>query len=197
MATGNLIEAEVKIKGTRPFLWHAFGPDSIPLTKGERTGVAGNDPTEWLKTVRRTKDGQLFSTPEQVFGTLVAAAKFTKERRGSIQSNVQATLQVTDGIVLMDRWLKDDNPSTDFNELVYLDIRSVVNPSTKGRNVRYRIAASAGWELTFHLLWDKTVVSRTQMEAVVIDGGKLVGIGSGRKIGMGRFQLVDFKVTSE
>lgn len=195
MATGNMIQAEVTIRGTRPFLWHAFGPDSIPLEKAEKTGVAGNCPDEWKKTVRRTKDGQLFATPEQVFGTLVNAAKYTKERRGSIQSNVQATLQVTDMVVLMDRWLKDDNPPADYEQPVYLDIRSVVNPSTKGRNVRYRIAASAGWALTFHLLWDKTVVSRTQMEAVCIDGGKLVGIGSGRRIGMGRFEVIGFQVS--
>ena len=186
----NIVTATVTIKGTRPFLWHAFGPDSIPLEKGERSGVAGNDPTEWKKTVRRTKEGQLYATPEQVFGTLVNAARYTKQGRGSIQSNVQATLQVTDAIVLMDRWLRDDNPSIDYTEPVYLDVRSVVNPMTRGRNVRYRIAASPNWQLTFHLLWDKTIVSRTQMEAVIIDAGRLVGIGSGR-----RFELVEFLVS--
>jgi CRISPR/Cas system endoribonuclease Cas6 (RAMP superfamily) len=58
------------------------------------------------------------------------------------------------------------------------------------RNVRYRIVASPGWECSFTLEFDKTVVSREQMGAVLLDAGKLVGIGNGRKIGMGRFEVV-------
>lgn len=43
---GNILNATVSIKGIRPLLWHAFGPDAIPLEKREKTGVAGNDPEE-------------------------------------------------------------------------------------------------------------------------------------------------------
>jgi CRISPR/Cas system endoribonuclease Cas6 (RAMP superfamily) len=73
-------------------------------------------------------------------------------------------------------------------------VRGVRNPSTKARNVRYRVAASKGWTCTFHLLWDKTIVSRAEMETVLIDSGKLVGIGNGRGIGMGRFEVAEFTV---
>jgi hypothetical protein len=114
--------------------------------------------------------------------------------RGSIQSAVAATLQVADDRVLVDRYLPDPLP-TDIEAPVYLDIRSVKNPATKGRNVRYRVAASPGWALTFHILWDKTIVSRGEMESVVIDAGRLVGIGDGRAIGFGRFTVNSFDVT--
>jgi hypothetical protein len=56
----NILKARVTIKGTRPILWHKFGPEAIPLEKKERGGVAGNDPTEWERTHLATMDGQLY-----------------------------------------------------------------------------------------------------------------------------------------
>jgi hypothetical protein len=43
----NLLQAAITIEGTRPLLWNHFGPDTIPLEKQEKSGVAGNDPDEW------------------------------------------------------------------------------------------------------------------------------------------------------
>ena len=205
---GNILTAEVTIKGTRPLMWHAFGPDSIALEKKEKTGVAGNDPEEWRKTLLVTKEGQLYFPPTYVFGTIRDGAKYTSRKRGTLQSFVSATLQVTDEQVLVDRWLPpefsastatmtmiEETPYlTDPDQPVYLDIRSVRNPSTKARNVRYRIAAAPAWAIAFHLLWDKTIISRAEMEAVVIDAGRLVGLADGRTIGYGRFELNSFTV---
>lgn len=203
----NLLTAAVTIRGTRPLFQHKFGPEALPLEKQERTGVAGHDPEEWRRTCMVTKEGQLFIRPEYVFSALRDAARYTKKGRGSIQTLVQATLQCTDNRILIDRWLPSfpngqecdvavlEAPPTDDDLPVYLDIRGVRNPSTRARNVRYRIAASPGWTCSFHLLWDKTVVPRDQMQAVAIDAGRLVGIGNGRSIGMGRFEIVEFAVS--
>lgn len=194
----NMLEARVTIRGDKPLMWHHFGPDALPLEKQEKTGVAGNDPEEWKKTVLVNKEGQLYVEPSYVFGCVRDASKHTKKGRGSIQSLMVATLQVTDDRVLVDRYLPDGNGrgelTTDSDEPVYLDVRSVRNPSTKARNVRYRITASPGWRATFTLLWDKTIVSRAQMEAVLIDAGRLAGLGDGRSIGMGRFSVEEVKV---
>ena len=189
---GNIYKAEVHICGIRPILWHHFGPDALPLEKQERTGVAGNDPEEWKKTVLMTKDRQLYLEPSYVFGCLRDAAKYTKKGKGSIQVALCASLQIEDDRILMYRdsqpLLVPNEPiPTDAEESVYLDIRSVRNPSTKARNVRYRIAASTGWEAAFHLLWDKTIVSKPEMEAVLRDAGQLAGLADGRSIGYGRF----------
>lgn len=192
---GNLLTARVTIKGTRPLFWHVFGPDAIPLEKGERTGVAGNDPEEWRKTYTALPDGQLYVDPTYVFATIRDGAKFTKRGRASIQAGVVATLQIIDDCVLVDRWMPaEGDPPTDRTAPVYIDVRSVVNPSTKGRNVRYRVAASLGWSMSFELLWDATVVSRGELHAALIDAGRLCGIGNGRKIGMGRFTVEAFEV---
>jgi len=202
----NVLTARVMIKGVRPLWWHKFGPDALPLEKQERTGVAGNDPEEWRRTALVTKDGQLFIDPTYIFSTLREGARYTKKGKGSIQTVVSATLQVVDGRILIDRYfpgfpnghffdIKEvAPPSTDLDELVYLDIRGVRNPSTKARNVRYRIAAAAGWSTAFRLQWDKTIVSRGEMESVCIDSGKLVGVGNGRTIGMGRFAVESFEI---
>src|ERR1051326_8816126 len=100
---GNMLTAEVTIRGIRHVLWHHFGPDAIPLEKQEREGVAGNDPGEWRRTVLMTKERQLYFKANYVFGCLREAAKYTKKGRGSIQSALSATLQVTDDRVLVDR----------------------------------------------------------------------------------------------
>lgn len=202
---GNIVRAKVTIKGVRPLLQHHFGPDALPLEKGEKTGVAGNDPEEWRKTALVTKDGQLYLEPTYAFATIRDGAKYTKKGKGSIQSAVAASLQVVDAAVLIDRHMPNfpnghafdiksaEPPPRDTDAPVYLDVRSVKNPSTKGRNVRYRVAASPGWSATFTILWDKTIVSRAEMQAVLNDAGVLIGIADGRSIGFGRFSVESFE----
>lgn len=50
-----LLKATATIVGKRPILFHSFSVDSISLEKKERTGVAGNDPEEWKRSVLMTK----------------------------------------------------------------------------------------------------------------------------------------------
>jgi len=167
----------------------------MPLEKREKTGVAGNDPEEWKRTVLMTADRQLYLDPTYVFGCLRDGARYTKKGKGSIQTVVSATLQVVNNRVLVDRYVPaEDAITTDPEQPVYLDIRGVKNPTTKGRNVRYRVAASPGWKVSFDIVWDKTIVSRGEIENVIVDAGRLVGIGNGRSIGFGRFEKVSFSI---
>jgi len=194
----NILSATIEVQGTRPLLWHRFGPDTIPASgKKERQGVAGNDPGEWQRSVLLTKERQLYLEPSYIFGCLRDGAKHTPRKRGTLQPFVAATLQIRDDRVLVDRFLPentDDFLSHTPDDLVYLDVRSVKNPATRARNVRYRVAASAGWRTRFTIIWDITVVSRGEMEAVVRDAGMLAGLGDGRQIGFGRFGVERFDV---
>lgn len=190
----NIVQAKITVKGVRPILWHHFGPDAIPLEKKEKSGVAGNDPEEWKKTVLMTGDRQLYIDPSYVFGCVREASKYTKKGRGTLMNPVSATLQVVDNRILVDRFVPEEPIPTDLEKPVYMDIRSVKNPTTKGRNVRYRIAASAGWSASFSLQWDKTIVSRNEMQSVLNDAGQLVGLGNGRTIGFGRFVVESFEL---
>jgi hypothetical protein len=202
----NILQAKVSIRGTRPLIQHKFGPDALPLEKQERTGVAGNSPDEWRKTCMITRDGQLYILPTYVFSCAREGAKNTKKGRGSIMLLVAATLQVQDDFILLDRYFPNfpnghsfdvdtvSAPPNDLTAPVYLDICGVRNPATKARNVRYRVAAGTGWKTSFTLLFDKTIVDRKQMEAVMIDAGHLVGLGDGRSVGYGRFEVESFQV---
>lgn len=189
----NIISATIKIKGTRPLLWNAFTTETISLGKKEKTGVAGNDPEEWRRTVLLTENRQLYIEPTYIFGCLRDGAKYTKKGRGSLQPLITATLQVVDNRVLVDRFLPaEDQLTRDPRQPVYLDVRSTKNPATRARNVRYRIAAAPEWHMEFKIEWDKTVISREEMKAVIIDAGRLVGLGDGRAIGFGRFHVENF-----
>lgn len=188
----NIVRARVTIRGARDFLQHAFGPESIPLEKGERTGVAGNDPLEWKKTCLVTKEGQLYIRGSYIFGCIRDGAKHTKKGKGSIQAVVAATLQIEESIVLIDRFLPKGEPTTDPTEPVYIHVCGVRNPSTKARNVRYRLACSPGWTCSFTILWDKTLVARDVMRAILNDASILVGLGDGRSVGNGRFEITSF-----
>jgi hypothetical protein len=189
----NIVRAAVSIKGTRPILWRRFGPDAIPLEKQERTGVAGNDPEEWRRGVLMTKDRQLYIEPTYIFGMCRDAARYTRKGKGSIQAAVCATLQVIDDRILLDRFVPEEPIPTDPDEEVYIHIGSVKNPTTKARNVRYRIAAKPGWSCSFNLLWDKTIVSRAEMQQVLTDASVLVGLADGRSMGFGRFTVEKFE----
>ena len=204
--SNNIRTAKVTIQGTRPLFWHKFGREALPLEKKEKTGVAGHDPEEWRRTVMVNKEGQLYLEPTYAFSTIIGGAKYTKKDRTSIMYDMRATLQITDNRILVDRHFpgypngktfnveKVDPPPEDSDLPVYLDVRMVRNPTTKARNIRYRIVASPEWQCSFSVMWDVTIISTNQMEASLVDAGKLVGIGNGRAIGMGRFDLVEFEL---
>jgi len=204
MSVGNMVKARVQIRGTRPLLMHAFGPDAIPLEAKERTGVAGRDPEEWRRTTLVNEDGQIYVNNDYIFRTIFNGAKYIKAGRKNMQDGISASLQVFEDRILLDRWFSgfpngkrfdlntvDIPPTNNPSAPVFLDIRSVVNPSTKGRNVRYRIGLSTGWQCDFTLLWDKIIISRPIMESILQAAGQLVGLANGRKIGMGRFEVVN------
>lgn len=191
---GNIRKARVEIKGIRPLLFHHFGPDAIPLQPGEKTGVAGNDPEEWKKTVLMTSDRELYIPDSYFFGTIRDGARNVKKGRGSIQPAVASTLQVLESAVLLGLKVPDE-PQQDPTLPVYLDVRSVRNPSTKARNVRYRIAVREGWQCVFNIVWDAVIVSGAEMKEAVKYAGQLCGLADGRSVGFGRFEVQTFEVT--
>jgi hypothetical protein len=109
-----------------------------------------------------------------------------------------ATLQVVEPVIpTTNRVLPPEPLPTDPTQPVYLDVQSVKNPGTKARNLRYRVAAAAGWHCAFTIQWDKTVISRAEMETVALDAGRLCGLGDGRNIGYGRFAVETFEVLTD
>ena len=197
---GNLVTATVRIEGTRPILFHRFGSHAIPLQKQERTGVAGNNPEEWKLTALLTPERQLYLPPTYPFACIRDAGAYSKRGRANLKKAVVSTLQIEDDLILIDDRFAPEQPmfveqGQVIKEMppVYIDVSGVKNPGTAGRNIRYRLASTPGWRCQFHIIWDKTIVSRSEMEAICLDAGRFVGLGDGRAIGFGRFQVLCFE----
>ena len=193
---GNQLQAQVLIRGIRPLLWNHLYPSESFGKRRERGGTAGNDPTEWQRNVLITDDRQLYLLPTHIFGCFRDAAKYTKRGRSSLMSQMASTLKVLDRRVLVDRYLPEEpiKATEDIDQEVYVFMSAVKNVATRGHNIRYRVAAAPGWQCSFTLMWDKTIVSRQEMEAVAIDAGKLAGLADGRSIGYGRFEVIQFQL---
>lgn len=199
--------ARVAITGTRPLLFHHFTEDAVfgpadpdPRKRRRRTGRAGNDPHEWQHTALLTADRQLYLEPPYIYGAIRNAGKFTPAggRRGSMMAAVAATVQVLEDRILLDRWAPPAEAVTrDPTQPVYVDVRMVRNPTTRGGNLRYRLACAPPWHAAWTLLWEDTVVSPELLQAITIDAGRLIGVGDARGIGFGRFDVDAFVLEPE
>ncbi len=203
----SILQAQVTIIGTRTLAIHHFGIDALPLEPQEKDGVPGNNPNEWKKTVLMDEERQLFLLPTYFFGCIKYGGKTVKRGRGNILTDIASTLQVMDDQIYI---CNSDGPiklpesplvieagtvKTEKLPDSYVEVIGVRNPSTKARNIRYRVAVKPGWCCSFTILWDSVVVDRKSLETAIINAGTLVGVGDGRgSIGYGRFELKEFSI---
>ena len=188
-------QAKVSVEGIKPLLIHAFKEEALDKKKS-KSGSAGNSPDEWQNTIIMDGDRKIYLPSSYFFASIKEAGKYTKIGRGNIVKHVGATLEVSpDNIYLDDRIVPLPNEiSRDSTQRVYLDVRSVVNPMTKGRNLRYRVACPPGWKAFFFISWEDSILSASQMEQLVKDAGLMAGTGCGRAIGFERFQVLSFQI---
>jgi hypothetical protein len=203
----SIVAAKVAISGIKTLAIHHFGPDALPLEKQEKTGVAGHDPEEWKRTVLLTKKRELFFPPTYFFGSIKEGGRHVKKGRGSIMYDVAATLQIEDDAIKIhydgDPIVLSETPDvidaysvpTEELPVSYVERIGVKNPSTKARNIRYRVAVKPGWSMSLTIMFDPTIVARTQMGQALTAAGQLVGIADGRgSIGYGRYNVTQFEV---
>ena len=134
-----------------------------------------------------------------------AGGKFTKVGRGTIQKTLTAAITVeTEKAFIENRKLPIEpedlvNESLPFDSSkdLYIDVRGVMNPNSKGRNVRYRLTMNTGWKTSFVFSYDNELISKDQMRKVLEDSGKMVGIGDALALGYGRFSITDFKILTK
>lgn len=187
------IISEVEIEGTTPLLYHCFRNEILTLGRQAKSGTKGNDPNEWKSTYLITDKGQFYIEASYIFSSLRDAARYTREGRSTYQKALVSTLQVLDNVILIDRYFPKEDVSTDINNKVYVDVRSVINPGTNARNIRYRLALNAGWKAKFNIMWDQTMIAPEIMNTICNDAGALSGLADGRSIGFGRFRVLEFK----
>lgn len=189
------VKAKIAVKGTKPLLFHTFPIDTLSSGKS-RSGSAGKDEEEWKSTVLMTGERQLYVMGCYIVGAIKSAGKLIKVGKGNMMKKIESCLECLEDVVLLkDLYVpKEDQLTRSPMDNIYLDVRSVVNPSTKGRNLRYRVAAKAGWEISTAVEWDDSIVSKENIKECIVNAGLYEGIGDGRRIGFGRFALISFEV---
>ena len=192
----------VSIKGIKPILFHKFNIESLQDTAKPKSGNSGNNPEEWRSAFFHDR-GHLYVPGSYLMSALKNGSVHTKVGRGTIQKTWISAVQVEDEKIYFNHkmpegWeeIETTNFPQDPSQGVFLDIRMVANPNTKGRNVRYRIGIGSGWELQFTLIIDNTLLSKQHVKKVVEDTGKLQGIADGRTLGFGRYEVLSCEFSS-
>jgi hypothetical protein len=183
------IRAKISVEGIKPVLFCKF-PMSTLTNRNSKTG---ND--EWKETVYMETNRQLYFPGINFANSIRDGGKEVKVGRSNLSKKLGTTIEVEETKVLIDRFVPEEKDLLMLDsEPVYLDCRSVVNPMTKGRNMRYRIAASPGWKCELTVTWDDYILSKEQMKVCVENAGAFQGIGDARRIGFGKYKILEFKV---
>lgn len=192
------ITVKISITGTKPILINTFPIDTLDEGKA-KSGTTGKDESTWKRNVLMTANRELYVLPSYIIGSIVNGGKNIKVGKGSLSKKVGSSLECSPEIILLDglKVPPEKEVTTNASDDVYIDVRSVLNPMTKGRNVRYRIAAKPGWKLSAMISWDDAQVSFEQMKQSLVNGGLYEGIGDGRKIGFGRFKVIKFELLDD
>jgi len=184
---------EIHIKSICAMLHHgsqAVGMDK-PQTKKKGGQALMGDAEEWKKTIYYNPEVGVY-LPAMVFeGCLKNAAKQFK-----ITGRATATKYVESGFFCIDEYLSflvDGKPiKTLDDERIHIDKRSVKNPSTRGRNMRYR-AKFDNWESKFKaIVTADDYIKHDLLEGIIEYAGNYIGVGDYRPR-FGRFKLVSLE----
>lgn len=191
-----MLKACVEIEGVKkPLLLHRFNMECLTEMKKVKSGSTGNDPEEW-KTGFHQRNGKIYVPGAYLFAALKNGSVNTKAGRGTIQKAWISATNILEEEIFTDRemwkgWEDSEQKDwpTESDAPVFIDIRMVANPNTKGRNIRYRVGLGIGWKMKFHIEIDDNILSMAQVRKVIEDTGKLQGIADGRTLGNGRFEM--------
>ena len=184
---------EISIKSIVAMLMH--GSQSVgmegPKTKKKGGFALQGDPDEWKKTIYFNREVGIFLPAISFEACMKNAAKQFK-----ISGRATATKYIESGFFCIDEhlpFLVDGKPITSLDDSrIKIDKRTVKNPSTRGRNVRYR-AKFDSWSSTFRVIVTADdYISEELLVEIIRYGGSYIGVGDYRPR-FGRFQLVSLK----
>lgn len=194
-----MLKIYVEIIGTKSLLFHKFNLDAITAITKAKSGNKGNDSEEWKNSFFEKKN-KIYIPSSYLLAAFRNGAINTKLGRGSIQKTWVSAANIEEEIVFSNRSIWDnwqestiENVPKESTSPVYIDIRAINNPNTKGKNIRYRVALSPGWEFKFTLLIDDNLISLAHAKKVIEDTGKLQGLCDGRTLGYGRFDVLNIQ----
>lgn len=187
---------KIKIKSASPMLHHgsqSVGMEKVELKKKGGTALLG-DSEEWKKTIYFDEKVGVH-LPASVFeACLINAGKQFK-----VTGRKTATEYIKSGVFCMEEclpFLVDGSPiKTLDDERIIIDKRTTKNPSTRGRNMRYR-ARFDKWSSEFTIMVNSDdYITSDLLKEIIKYAGMFVGVGDYRPR-FGRFMLDNFKEVS-
>lgn len=184
---------EVKIKSICAMIHHGSQSVGMQEKSSKKQGgdaLTGN-PEEWKQTIY-FKDGVGVYLPSICFEACLKNAS----KQFKITGRATATKFVDSGLFCSDEYLPffvKGKPIMSLDDpRITIDKRTVKNPTTKGRNVRYR-AKFDEWESAFRIIVSADdYLSEKLIKEIIEYGGLYVGVGDYRPK-FGRFELLSLK----
>ena len=196
----------VKIESVCPMLHHGAHNIQAETNMKKKGGTALNgDPEEWKRTVYYSKQLKRVYLPASCLeACLIEAGKeFKITGRKTATKYVKSgvfCINPHDGIIDHLSFYVNGKPVT-LDEIqqgtpnAYIDIRTVKNPSTKGRQLRYR-AAFNNWSSEFQIIVNADeYINEKILRAIIEYAGMFVGVGDYRPR-FGRFTLTDLQMAT-
>lgn len=174
--------AVVTLEGVAALLFHRWSVDSVAAKAEAAKGSTAKKTDDLESYVWRTPAGELALPGEYLRMSIVNAAKFRQDPRSPRKSAYDlfkaAVISLSDLASL---------GTTDWD---YLDRRRVM--VQRNGVTRVRPAMNAGWRAEVELQVNlPEYVSPTVLHSVLIDAGRLIGVGDFRPT-FGRFQVKSF-----
>jgi hypothetical protein len=189
------LRVRATVEGLTPILMNRFHEDAeVAVGSGTRpvmSGVRGTPRDQAEKKAYRQDDGTLFIPGNNFFAALIEAGRFHKVGKRQLSSKDSSLIPA--GCVIEDLICSLNTKQWE------VDSRSIVNPSTKGRQMCHRPRVDK-WQTSFTLLIDETFFDPQLIRLVLDDAGKKIGVGDYRpqkKGPFGRFIVKHWEVIDE
>lgn len=174
---------KVQVKGITPLLVNRFHEEAAAeATSGIRSRKEKPTPEEDAAMRLYKNDDGPYVPSEWLRQSIIGAASRHKIGRRAATTDVAAAVYLFPfEIPLVGEW--------------HVDSRAIVIPATKGRLLRYRPMFDE-WSVDFHLQIDTDLVSEHLIKDILVDSGRLVGIGDfrpARKGPYGRFSIISWE----
>jgi len=180
---------KVTIRGTKPLMHHRFPRPDEECTLSKKRTRAFNPKEQCEKALYRDSNNRIYQPAIHIEASLSkAATDFIFKGKKTYKQIFKSEIEVFPEKIYFDI---PKNP-----ENYEIDIRSAVNPSTKGRTWVARPRWDK-WQLTFYI--KNTAIKEVDSELlkkVLETAGRRIGIGTYRDK-FGKFEIVQFEEISE
>jgi hypothetical protein len=187
------VTAKVSLVGVSGMLHNRF-LEGLPPDFGKMKPEEQASLCVYREPAPKGKEARVALPAMNVKAMVASGGKYVKAKgRATCQKLIGACLQVSPDWIEVT--LPDGSPAAEWE----LDSRSVVNPSTGGRQMKHR-PCFPKWRVEFSISWPLEMMSEAQVKSALEMASELVGLSDYRLENggpFGRFELAKFEVSKK